>query len=74
MNHPFSRYKKDAFGRPRPLSSLENLLHAIAWPVVIGVTIGYALAIALVALQDASAHGSQATKSPSRVEAKETVS
>jgi len=49
-----SPYKVDDYGRPRTLSRLEILLHAMAWPVVIAVVIGYGLAISFTVIHNPS--------------------
>jgi hypothetical protein len=46
-----SPYSVDDYGRPRLLSRMETFLHAIAWPVIIAVIVGYGLAISFVALE-----------------------
>jgi hypothetical protein len=43
-----SRYGVDDFGRPRILSPLEVMLFALARPVVLAVTPGFGVAIALM--------------------------
>jgi len=49
-----SRHEVNAYGRPRILSKWEVILHALALPVVIGVVIGYGLAISVLALHNPS--------------------
>jgi hypothetical protein len=55
-----SRYHVDAYGRPRPLSRREVILHGLAWPVMIGVIIGYCVAITVAAVHHVGTVGSQA--------------
>ena len=50
-----SRYEVDDYGQPRPLSKVERLLHALAWPVVAGAVIGFGLGVALLAFHASSA-------------------
>jgi len=40
-----SRYNVDDFGNPRILTRWEATLYAVAWPVVLGVALGYGLII-----------------------------
>jgi hypothetical protein len=44
------RYSVDDFGRPRILSRFEAMLYALARPVVLGVILGYGVAIATVGI------------------------
>ena len=50
-----SRYDVDDFGRPRILSKWEVILHALAWPAVAGVVIGFGLVISLIVIHNSSA-------------------
>ena len=45
--------------KPGILSELEVILHALAWPVMIGVVIGYSLAISLVVMGNFSSERPQ---------------
>ena len=54
-----SRYHVDVYGRPRILSKWEVILHALAWPVMFGVVIGYSLAISLVVMGNFSSERPQ---------------
>jgi len=47
-----SRYDLDDFGNPRILTRWEATLHAVAWPVVLGVALGYGLIIFVFAYHD----------------------
>jgi hypothetical protein len=48
-----SRYDADVYGQPRVLSRLEVVLHAVAWPIIIGVLIGFGLAISALSFHHA---------------------
>jgi hypothetical protein len=54
-----SRYDVDLYGRPRILSPLEATLHALAWPVMLGVAIGFGIAIGAIAIHNTSKLPSQ---------------
>jgi hypothetical protein len=58
-----SRYDNDVYGRPRILSRWEVILHALAWPVVIGMSIGYILVISLFVV-----HNFSTLKAPVKLE------
>jgi len=49
-----SLYHADVYGRPRVLSRPEVILHAMARPVIIGVALGFAVAIAMLAHHQSS--------------------
>jgi hypothetical protein len=72
-SRPLSRYELNVYGCPRVLSRWEVIVQALAWPVLVGVVIGYGLAISLVAIHDSSMSAPQSKASPSLVEAQETA-
>ena len=47
-----SRYEVDIYGRPKVLSRWETVLYALAWPAVVGLTLGFGFAILLVIAQN----------------------
>jgi hypothetical protein len=67
-----SRYHVDIYGRPRILSKLEVTLYALARPVVIGVVIGFGLAISLLAIHNPSTLNPHETTGQSSVTSLET--
>ena len=69
-----SRYHVDVYGRPRILSRWEIILHALAWPVVVGVLIGYMLAISLFVIHNFSMLKMQKTAAKPPVESQEASS
>jgi len=69
-----SRYDVDVYGQPRILSKWEVILYAVARPLVIGVIIGYGLAISVVAVRESSPHELQAKAGPSQVKSLESQS
>jgi hypothetical protein len=62
--HSVCRYSVDLYGRPRILSDWEAILHALAWPAIIGVIIGFSLAISLVILHSPSPISAQQQPKP----------
>jgi hypothetical protein len=62
-----SRHPIDIYGQPRILARWEGILYALAWPVVVGVVIGFGLIIALLVIRDPSTSQSQKKAGESRV-------
>jgi len=56
-----SRYHLNDYGHPRVLAEWEVILHALAWPVMIGVVIGFGLAISLIVIHNPSTLQPQVT-------------
>ena len=52
--HAVSGYHVDDYGRPRILSAWEITLHALARPIVVGVAIGFGMAIFTLATHSSS--------------------
>jgi len=63
-----SRHDTDDYGRPRILSKWEAVLHALAWPILIGVILGYGLSISLAVVHAAAGPERQAKSSQLPVE------
>ncbi len=68
-----SPYDVDAYGRPRILSRWEVVLHALAWPTVAGVAIGFGLAIALLAIDNSSTLKEREKAGQTHVESQEAA-
>jgi hypothetical protein len=49
-----SKHSVDVYGRPRTLTGWEVTLQVLAWPTVIGVALGFGLAISLLAIHTPS--------------------
>jgi hypothetical protein len=45
-----NRYSLDVYGQPRILTGWKAILYSLAWPTVIGVSIGFGLAISLAVI------------------------
>lgn len=69
-----SPYEVDDFGQPRILSRWEVILYALAWPAVIGVVIGFGVAIALLVIHNSSRLEPQESASQSQVGLQEEAS
>lgn len=66
-----SRYHFDDYGHPRILSEWQIILHALAWPVLVGVVIGFALAISLLLIHHPSTPKPQESASQPQVTGQE---
>jgi len=63
----------DDYGRPRILTGWLAFIHILAWPTIIGVTIGFALAISLAASHAPSLLKTQPLPSRAQVAAWESA-
>ena len=50
-----SRYDVGVYGQPRILSKWEVILHALAWPAIAGVVIGFGVVIAPLVIHNSAA-------------------
>jgi len=62
-----SRSERDVYGQPRIITGWEALLHVLAWPTVIGVVFGFALAISLELAHAHASGTAQQTSSRAQV-------